>query len=79
MTTQFRHYKGGIYDLVCEATLESDLSTMIVYKAANGSIWCRPREVFFEIIEVDGKRCSALPRFEIICNLRPRQRDSGVI
>jgi hypothetical protein len=56
MMTQFRHYKGGIYDLVCEATLESDLSTMIVYKAANGSIWCRPREVFFEIIEVDGKK-----------------------
>lgn len=51
---RYQHYKGGIYELVCEATLESDLSTMIVYRAANGSIWCRPREVFFEMIEVDG-------------------------
>jgi hypothetical protein len=53
---RYQHYKGGIYELVCEATLESDLSTMIVYRAANGTIWCRPREVFFEMIEVDGKQ-----------------------
>jgi len=53
---RYQHYKGGIYELVCEATLESDLSTMIVYRAANGTIWCRPREVFFETIEVDGKQ-----------------------
>ena len=52
---QFRHYKGGLYQLVCVATLESDLSEMIVYRAADGSIWTRPRDVFFEMVEVDGK------------------------
>jgi hypothetical protein len=52
---QYRHYKGGVYEHICEATLESDLSKMIVYRAADGSVWCRPREVFFEMIEVDGK------------------------
>lgn len=51
---RFRHYKGGLYELVCEATLESDLSPMVVYRAADGSIWCRPKTVFFELIEVDG-------------------------
>ncbi|NGZ87978.1 DUF1653 domain-containing protein [Duganella aceris] len=51
---RFRHYKGGLYELVCEATMESDLSSIIVYRAADGSIWCRPKQVFFEIIEVDG-------------------------
>ncbi|WP_295994271.1 DUF1653 domain-containing protein [Rugamonas sp.] len=51
---RFRHYKGGLYDLVCVATLESDLSPMIVYRAADGSIWTRPEHVFFELIEVDG-------------------------
>ncbi|HEY8025274.1 MAG TPA: DUF1653 domain-containing protein [Burkholderiaceae bacterium] len=50
----FRHYKGGLYELVCEATLESDLTPMIVYKSANGSFWIRPRDVFFEMVEVDG-------------------------
>jgi hypothetical protein len=53
-TPRFRHYKGGLYELICEATLESDLSTMIVYRASDGSIWTRPRDVFFQLIEIDG-------------------------
>lgn len=53
---QFRHYKGGIYDFVCAAKLESDPDTvMIVYTAADGSFWTRPEKVFFEMIEHDGK------------------------
>lgn len=55
-TMRFKHYKGGEYELVCEATMEADLTPLIVYRAANGSIWCRPRTVFFELIEVDGKQ-----------------------
>lgn len=57
---RFKHYKGGEYELVCEATMESDHTPLIVYRAANGSIWCRPRAVFFEEVEVDGQR---VPRF----------------
>jgi hypothetical protein len=58
---RYQHYKGGIYELVCEATLESDPSvTMIVYRAANGTIWTRPASVFFELVEIDGRE---VPRF----------------
>ena len=57
---RFRHYKGGMYDLVCEATLESDGTPMIVYRAADGSTWCRPKDVFYELVEVDGEK---IPRF----------------
>ena len=57
---RYRHYKGGLYELVCEATQESDLSPVIVYRAANGTVWTRPKEVFFEVIEVDGVK---VPRF----------------
>jgi hypothetical protein len=57
---QYRHYKGGLYELVCEATLEADLTPMIIYRAADGSIWARPKAVFFELIEVDGLM---VPRF----------------
>lgn len=57
---KYRHYKGGLYELVCIATLESDLSEMIVYRAADGSIWTRPKEVFFELVEVGGQ---SVPRF----------------
>jgi hypothetical protein len=53
---KYRHYKGGIYEIVCEAKLESDPSvTLIIYKSANGLIWARPSEVFFETIEIEGK------------------------
>jgi hypothetical protein len=57
---QYRHYKGGLYELVCEATLESDLTPMIIYRAHDGSIWARPKAVFFELVEVDGMM---VPRF----------------
>jgi hypothetical protein len=57
---QYRHYKGGLYELVCEATLESDLSPMIVYRAADGAVWVRPKDVFFQLVEVDGQ---FIPRF----------------
>jgi len=57
---QYRHYKGGLYELVCEATLESDLTPMIIYRAQDGSVWARPKSVFFELIEVEGLM---VPRF----------------
>jgi hypothetical protein len=61
MAVRYRHYKGGLYELVCEATMEADLTSLIVYRAADGSIWCRPKAVFFERIEVDGVQ---VQRFE---------------
>ena len=57
---QYRHYKGGLYELVCEATLEADLTPMIIYRAHDGSIWARPKAVFFELVEADGMM---VPRF----------------
>ena len=35
---------------------------MIVYRAANGTIWCRPKSVFDELVDVDGKDGAALRR-----------------
>ena len=53
---KYRHYKGGVYEIVCEARLESDPNViMIVYKSEDGPIWTRPRDVFFELVEYGGK------------------------
>jgi len=61
---KYRHFKGGVYDLVCEAKLESNpLIVMVVYRAHDGSIWVRPRDVFYELLEHDGK---IVRRFEPI-------------
>lgn len=61
---KYRHYKGGIYEIVCEATLESDPGiTMVVYKSEEGLIWTRPRDAFFELVEHEGH---TLRRFEAV-------------
>ena len=57
---KYRHYKGGTYEWVADATLESDLTPMTLYRAADGSLWVRPTAIFHELIEVDGEK---VPRF----------------
>lgn len=58
---RYRHYKGGIYELVCEAMLEADPRvTMIVYRSSEGTVWTRPAAEFFELVDVDG---DIVPRF----------------
>lgn len=60
---KYRHYKGGLYDWVGDATLESDLTPMTVYRAQDGSLWVRPTAVFFELVEVDDEQ---VPRFAAV-------------
>lgn len=63
---QYRHYKGGIYEWVCEAQLESDPTvTLVIYRSPEGMTWARPREVFFEKVLYEGK---LVDRFERILN-----------
>lgn len=58
---KYRHYKGGIYEFVCEARLEPEPDvTMMVYKGADGTIWTRRKDVFLEMVEHEGKM---VPRF----------------
>lgn len=61
---RYRHYKGGVYEVVCEATLEADLTPVIVYRGEDGNTWVRPRAVFFETVEVAGEvGVIRMPRF----------------
>jgi hypothetical protein len=57
---RFRHYKGGVYELVCEARLEADGTPVIVYRGTDGAVWVRPKEAFFEQVVVGGE---PVPRF----------------
>lgn len=57
---RYRHYKGRIYELVCEALLESDHTPVIVYRAEDGAVWVRPRKDFFDTVTVGG---ATQPRF----------------
>ena len=59
---KYRHFKGGLYEFICEARLEPDPTvTMVVYRSlADDTIWTRPKTVFFETVEHEGKQ---VPRF----------------
>lgn len=58
---RYRHYKGGIYEIVCEAKLEADPKvTLMIYRSDEGLIWARPKDIFFETVQHDGK---TVPRF----------------
>lgn len=61
---RYRHYKGDIYEWVCEAKLEFDPTvTLVIYRSQEGLVWARPREVFFEKVLYEGK---TVDRFERI-------------
>jgi hypothetical protein len=60
---RYRHYKGGIYELVCEAVLEADHVPVIVYRGQDGVVWVRPKAAFFETVDVDG---ASVPRFAAV-------------
>lgn len=60
----YRHYKGKLYHVVGEAIHSETLEPLIVYRALYGKyrLWVRPKAMFFETIQLDGK---AVPRFAL--------------
>ncbi|MBI5890844.1 MAG: DUF1653 domain-containing protein [Nitrosomonadales bacterium] len=53
---KYRHYKGDICEIVCEARLEADPDViMMIYKSEEGLIWARPKDVFFETVQHEGQ------------------------
>lgn len=65
---KYRHYKGGLYEWIGDATLESDLTPMTVYRSADGRLWGRPTAVFVELIDVQGEK---VPRFAAVVERDP--------
>lgn len=66
----YRHYKGKEYEVIGVARHSETLEELVVYKMlydtpdfANGSLWVRPKSMFEEFVEFNGK---SIPRFEYI-------------
>ena len=59
---RYRHYKGGLYDVVDTVRHSESLEPMTLYRALYGEkgLWVRPAAMFMEDVEVAGKR---QPRF----------------
>jgi len=63
----YKHYKGGIYEVLGTVTHSETLDTLVLYKATYQpeglNLWVRPIAMFFETVMVDGKTVN---RFEKI-------------
>lgn len=63
----YRHYKGGIYQVLEVACHTETLEWYVVYESQERkakdlpSVWLRPYDMFIEKITIDG---NILPRFE---------------
>ena len=58
---KYKHFKGGIYKYICDATLEwcpdDEKSNVVVYESVEtGKRWVRPRGDFHGMVERDGKQ-----------------------
>ena len=54
----YEHYKGNQYKVLALAKHSETLEDMVVYIAlyGNGQVWVRPKSMWNEEIEKDGKR-----------------------
>lgn len=56
-TGVYRHYKGNHY-LVYDVAVHSEtMEELVVYRPLYGdqALWVRPREMFYEKVEIDGE------------------------
>ncbi|KKW48003.1 MAG: hypothetical protein UY99_C0018G0019 [Parcubacteria group bacterium GW2011_GWA1_59_11] len=62
---RYRHYKGQEYEVIGIARHSETLEDLVVYRAlyGEGEIWVRPKEMFLDTVEVDGKK---VRRFEFL-------------
>lgn len=59
---KYRHYKGKEYEVIGIARHSETLEELVMYRALYGErdMWVRPLTMFFEEVEIDGKK---MPRF----------------
>jgi hypothetical protein len=61
----YRHYKGGDYEVLGIVRHSESTEPMVLYAPLynDTGTWVRPYTMFFETVEVDGKR---EPRFALV-------------
>ncbi len=62
---RYRHYKGKDYIVIGVARHSETEEDLVVYRKEYGDhgLWVRPKAMFLEHVEVDGK---STPRFEYL-------------
>lgn len=60
---RWRHFKGGLYEVIGVATHSESGERLVVYRPLYGErgLWVRPLGMFLDTVDREGER---LPRFE---------------
>lgn len=59
---KYKHYKGGIYRVINIAIHTETNEVLVIYQGLEtNKVWARPKEMFEETVEIDGK---IINRFE---------------
>lgn len=62
----YRHYKGGIYEVLAVARHTENDEVLVIYKSvSNGKCWARPLSMWEEQVDLYGKTIS---RFTLIAS-----------
>ena len=79
---RYRHYKGGLYEVVGTVRHSETLEPMTLYRALYGEqgLWVRPAAMFNETVEVAGPGGTALqPRFTRVVEESGTLPSSGIV
>lgn len=62
---QYRHHKGGKYEVIGVAKHSETGEELVIYRSLNGDkqIWARPKAMFLEEVEIGRKK---IPRFKLL-------------
>ena len=53
---RYRHFKGGIYEVICVAKHSETLEDMVIYRSVTEpqKVWARPLSMWNETVEHEG-------------------------
>jgi hypothetical protein len=64
---RYQHYKGGLYEIICQAVQESDQTPVVVYRPLSENTqtnWTRPMHDFFEMVQVGQRMTQRFTRVD---------------
>ena len=63
----YKHYKGNLYRVIGVGKHSETLDEVVLYEALYdnplGRLWCRPLEMWSEMVDVEGEK---VPRFKFL-------------
>ncbi|MED4799010.1 DUF1653 domain-containing protein [Bacillus atrophaeus] len=64
MGCRYKHYKGGLYKVIGESIHTETEEKLVTYEDMNGTLWARPKDMFFGKVIIDGNEISRFTKID---------------